>query len=399
LKRLLLVLYFSFSILHSSFAQDSCQLRITLLTCSPGEELYSTFGHTALRVQERTTGIDAVYNYGTFEFSPDFYSKFIRGKLLYSLSVEKFRDFLYTYQIESRSIAEQELQLSCEEKEKLYNALQINALEQNRHYRYDFLFDNCTTRARDIVAKNTSSPVIFKNILPAEIPTFRNLIHSYLNAGNEHWSKLGIDLLLGAKLDKKLTNQQAMFLPDYLLKGFDSAVINNQPLVAPPQPVLQMPALFAKSSFFTPIVIFTLLLAVVIVLSFGSSNWAVKVLSVFDFLFFFVLGLTGLVLLFMWFGTDHVVCRNNYNLLWALPTHAVMAFLVHKKAGWINRYFTIVFWLTVLLVVSWLFLPQQMNTSLVPIILLITYRSWSLSKRNFYGTKRNYPQRQKTVLP
>jgi hypothetical protein len=204
---------------------------------------------------------------------------------------------------------------------------------------------------------------------------------------------------LGAKLDKKLTNQQAMFLPDYLLKGFDSAVINNQPLVAPPQPVLQMPALFAKSSFFTPIVIFTLLLAVVIVLSFGSSNWAVKVLSVFDFLFFFVLGLTGLVLLFMWFGTDHVVCRNNYNLLWALPTHAVMAFLVHKKAGWINRYFTIVFWLTVLLVVSWLFLPQQMNTSLVPIILLITYRSWSLSKRNFYGTKRNYPQRQKTVLP
>lgn len=398
MKRLLLVLYFSFSILHSSFAQEPCGLRITLLTCSPGEELYSTFGHTALRVQDRTTGIDAVYNYGTFEFSPDFYSKFIRGKLLYSLSVENFRDFLYTYQIESRSIVEQELQLSCEEKEKLYKALQVNALEQNRHYRYDFLFDNCTTRARDIVAKNTSSPVVFKNILPEEVPTFRNLIHSYLNAGNSYWSKLGIDILLGAKLDKKITNEEAMFLPDYLLKGFDSAIINGRPLVTPPQQVLQMPALFIKGSLFTPAVVFSLLLIAIVALSFLKSNWASKTLSIFDFLLFFILGMAGLLLLFMWFGTDHIVCRNNYNLLWALPTHVVMAFFVDKKAGWVNCYFTIAFWLTVLLAVAWLFLPQQMNTSLLPIILLIIYRSWSVSKRNFYGTKRNYSQRQKTVL-
>lgn len=398
LKKVLFLIYFSLFTFHFSFSQDSCSLRITLLTCSPGEELYSTFGHTALRVQDRTTGIDAVYNYGTFEFAPDFYSKFIRGKLLYSLSVEHFREFLYTYQIESRSIVEQELQLSCAEKQKLYEALQVNALEQNRHYRYDFLFDNCTTRARDIVARNTDSPVVFKNILPAEIPTFRNLIHSYLNAGNSYWSKLGIDLLLGVKLDRKVTNEQAMFLPDYLLKGFDSALVNNRPLVTPPQPVLQMPALFTQSSFFTPFIVFSILLLAVIALSFVKANWAFKALGTFDFLFFFILGLAGWLLLFMWFGTDHVVCRNNYNLLWALPTHAAMAFFVHKNASWVKRYFTVVFWLTVLLAVAWFFLPQQMNTALVPIILLIIHRSWSLSKRNFYGTKRNYHQRQKTVL-
>lgn len=399
LKKVLFLLYFSFFTFHFSFSQDSCSLRITLLTCAPGEELYSTFGHTALRVQDSSTGIDAVYNYGTFEFSPDFYSKFIRGKLLYSLSVEDFRDFLYTYQIESRSIVEQELRLSCAEKERLYKALQVNALEQNRYYRYDFLFDNCTTRARDMVAQNTDSPVVFKNILPAQPPTFRNLIHSYLNAGNAYWSKLGIDMLLGVKLDAQVTNEQAMFLPDYLLKGLDSALVTNQPLVTPPQPVLQMPALFAKGSFFTPLVLFSLLFVAVAILSLTRSKRIRKALKIFDRLFFSLLGLAGLLLLFMWFGTDHVVCQNNYNLLWALPTHIVLPFLLYKNAEGLRRYFIIVFWLSVLLLLTWFFLPQQMNAALVPIILLIIHRSWLLSKKSVYGTKRNYPSRQKTVLP
>jgi len=351
--------------------------------------LYSTFGHTALRVQDSTTGIDAVYNYGTFEFGPDFYSKFIRGKLLYSLSVETFSDFLYTYQVESRSIVEQELQLSCDEKQKLYTALQINALEENRRYHYDFLFDNCTTRARDIVARNTNAPVIFKNILPKERPTFRDLIHSYLNKGNEYWSKLGIDILLGVKLDKKVSNQQSMFLPDWLLKGFDSAIVNSHPLVTPPQPVLKMPSPLSEASLFTPGVIFSILLISIVALSFIKSNWARTTLGIFDFLFFFILGLAGLLLLFMWFGTDHTVCRDNFNLLWALPTHIIIAFFVHKNSGWIKTYFTVVLWISVGLVLAWFFLPQQLNNALIPIVLLIIYRSWALSKQKAYAGKRN----------
>lgn len=397
MKKFCCFLLLSLCILHAA-AQDSCGLRITLLTCSPGEELYSTFGHTAVRVQEKATGLDAVYNYGTFEFTPDFYSKFIRGKLLYSLSVENFQDFLYTYQLESRSIVEQDLQLSCTEKEKLYKALQLNALEQNRYYRYDFLFDNCTTRARDIVAKNANGPVVFKTILPQETPTFRHLIHNYLDAGKSYWSKLGIDMLLGAKLDKHVTNEQAMFLPDYLLKGFDSATVNGHPLATPPQQVLKMPALFAKGSLFTPAVVFSLLLASVVALSFTKSKRALKALHIFDLFFFFTLGAAGLLLLFMWFGTDHIVCRNNYNLFWALPTHVVLAFFIHKNETWSRTYFKIVFWLSVLLLLAWFVLPQQLNPSLVPIILLIIHRCWFLSKKGIYGTKRNYASRQKTVL-
>lgn len=380
MKKLLLFLFFSLNIAFNLFAQDSCKLRMSLLTCAPGEELYSTFGHTALRVQDPVGGTDIVFNYGTFEFGPDFYTKFIRGKLLYFLSVEAFSDFLYEYRLESRSIEEQVLQLSCDEKQKLYAALRTNALEENKYYRYDFLFDNCTTRAGAIVVKNATAPVTFKTILPKEIPTFRNLIHSYLNAGHEYWSKLGIDILLGVKLDRKVSNREAMFLPDYLMKGFDSAVVNNHPLVARPQTILQMPSPLSENSFFTPAIVFSLLLVIIAALSFVRAKWGNVTVSVFDFLFFFILGLAGILLLFMWFGTDHKVCRDNFNLLWALPTNLVMAFFVHSKKQWAKRYFQISFWLTIVLALTWFFLPQQMNNALLPVLLLIIFRSWQLSK-------------------
>jgi hypothetical protein len=380
LKKLLLLLSFNFCILHFALAQDSCNLRISLLTCAPGEELYSTFGHTAVRVQDVAKGTDYVFNYGTFEFGPDFYTKFIRGKLLYFLSVEDFNDFFFEYKLQSRSIQEQVLQLSCDENQKLYVALQSNAQEQNRYYRYDFLFDNCTTRAGDIVAKNTNSPVVFKDILPKNTPSFRNLIHEYLNAGHEYWSKLGIDILLGAKLDRKVSNREAMFLPDYLLKGFDSATVNNHPLVTPPQTILPMPSPLKDKSFLTPAVVFSLLLVIILAISFIKSNWAIATISIFDFLFFFILGLAGILLLFMWLGTDHKVCQNNYNLFWALPTNVVMAFFVHSKRIWVKKYFRIILWLTVVLVLTWFFLPQQMNNALIPIVVLIIYRGLHLSK-------------------
>ena len=133
LKKRLLFLLMLFTWL-SPRAQDlSCGYRITLLTCAPGNELYSIFGHTAIRVQDSLSGADQVFNYGTFEFSPDFYVQFIRGKLLYALSVEDYNDFLYAYKMESRSVVEQEIQFTCEQKKKLFTALLINAREENRY--------------------------------------------------------------------------------------------------------------------------------------------------------------------------------------------------------------------------------------------------------------------------
>jgi hypothetical protein len=369
---------------------DSCGLQISLLTCSPGEELYSTFGHTAIRVKDSTRGMDYVFNYGTFEFSPQFYTEFIQGKLLYYLSVDEFANFMYQYQMESRSVVEQPLQLSCAEEQQLFSALQWNAQEENRKYLYDFLFDNCTTRARDIIAKNTKTPVQFPNILPATPPTFRDLIHTYLDLGGQYWSKLGIDILLGAKLDRRVSNLEAMFLPEHLMQGMAGARVQQQSLAPVTSPVLTMPSPLNTGSWFRPAVVFSLLLALAIGLQLKQRKGYTRGLKIFDTVLFLALGLAGILLLFMWFGTDHKVTANNYNLLWALPTHVVVAFLLYRKKGWVISYFRVVFWLTAALLVLWAFLPQEMNNALLPLIMLIFFRSWFLSKPPQRGAKSNH---------
>ena len=386
-KRLLFPALLCFLTVFSFAQTDSCGLRISLLTCAPGSELYSIFGHTAIRVQDEAAGTDLVFNYGTFEFSPDFNIKFIRGKLLYSLSVEPYNEFMYTYRYESRSVQEQLLQLDCSEKTGLYNALQVNAREENRYYKYDFLYDNCTSRAGDIIVAHTKNPVVFSPIFQESIPSFRDQIHHYLDLGHQDWSKLGIDILLGVKLDKIPTNRQSMFLPDHLLRGIENARLRGAPLAAAPQTILQMPSPLGDASFFTPFRVFLLILLVIAGLSFTRKKWAKVTLQVFDFLFFFILGLAGWLLLFMWFGTDHSACSNNFNLLWALPTHLIAAFFVHTSRNWKLRYFRIICWGSIVLMLAWFFLPQQLNPALVPLVLLIIFRSWSLSKTQSHATK------------
>ena len=349
--------------------------------------MYSTFGHTAIRVTG--PGLDEVYNYGTFEFAPDFYSKFIRGKLLYALSVEQYADFIDQYRFESRSVVEQELRASCAAKDSLYHALRINALEENRYYRYDFLFDNCTTRAKDMFARHSGDSVTFQNILPGERLTFRHLIHHYLHAGSQYWSKFGIDLLLGSPLDRQVTNDEAMFLPENLLKGLEGARMNGQLLVSPVQPILTLPSPLDTRSIFTPLLCISLLLVIVLAISFSGRRWASRVLAVFDRSFFVLLGLTGILLLFMWMGTDHAVCRYNYNLLWAFPLHLVAAFFVRSRRTWVATYFRATAIIAAAILIGWLILPQQFNTAVIPLLLLIIFRSWKISKRNDDAGKKD----------
>ncbi len=287
-----------------------------------------------------------------------------------------FASFQEQYQYESRSIQEQVLQLSCAEKEQLYLALQTNAKEENKYYRYDFLFDNCSTRLRDIVAKNASKPVVFNKILQKDIPTFRNLLYTYLDNGAQHWSKFGIDLLLGSRLDRKVSNEEAMFLPDYLLEGFDKATVNGKPLVSALQTILNMPSPLKGSSFFQPAVVFSLLLLSFIILSFVPNKSVQKFVEVFDFVFFLILGLAGCLLVFMWVGTDHALCRDNYNLLWALPTHTLAAFFLRKKGKWMQYYLLATIITGAFLLIGWIFLPQQLNLAFFPLILLVLLRSW-----------------------
>ena len=148
------------------FAQDTSHIRISLLTCSPGEELYSAWGHTAIRVTDSVTGTDIVFNYGTFDDTdPLFLANFTKGLMVYALSAYPFSDFVKEYQFYGRGVIEQTLSLNCADKIRLYNALQENNRAENRFYNYYFHTDNCTSRARDMIVKNTGSPIVFKSII------------------------------------------------------------------------------------------------------------------------------------------------------------------------------------------------------------------------------------------
>lgn len=364
----------------TSYSQnDSCHLKISLLTCSPGEELYSVFGHSALRVIDQTAKTDIIFNYGTFDFDdPDFYIKFVKGKLLYYVSVENFSDFQYSYNLENRSIIEQELKLPCAEKEKLFEAFRINSLEQNKYYPYHFFFDNCSTRLRDIVAKNTEDSVSFKLFIENPPPSFRDMIHVYLEKGGHYWSEFGIDLLLASRIDRKVINEEAMFLPDYLLKGFDSAVIRQSPLVKSKKLILPLAHKVGaeeKTSLFTPLAVTTMLLLIGIIFSFIRAKWAQNFLDIFDIGYFLILGFIGCFILFMWFGTSHDLCADNYNLLWAIPSHLFIAFFILKKKPFIRKYFAFSAIICLVVTVAWSFIPQGMNSAFLPLVLLSGIRS------------------------
>ena len=374
--------FFSYAQIDSA-PKSGCPLRISLLTCTPGTELYSTFGHSALRVVDNNDSTDIIFNYGTFDFNdPDFYKKFTLGKLLYILSIEEFPDFVQQYQYEGRGITEQELNLGCAEKEKLLSALFENAKEENKFYKYDFVYDNCTTRLRDMVARISKDSLITKNIRPGNKTTFRNLIHEYLDRNKQYWSKLGIDILLGQPIDKKITNAEAMFLPDYLLKAFDSTTAGGGIFVLSKKTILDQTVQKEKSNFLTPLFIFSLLFVIVVMLSFINNPTVKLILRFFDVCVFFICGVIGLLILFMWLGTEHQACRNNFNLLWALPTHLPAAFLLFNKNNRFKKYFRFCCWIYLLLIPLWFFLPQQLNVALLPIIGILTIRSYFLSKKN-----------------
>ena len=355
---------------------DSCNLKVSLLTCGPGEDLYSIFGHSALRVKDESKNIDVIFNYGTFDFEdPDFYVKFVRGKLLYFVSAERFGDFIRSYSYENRWVAEQVLTLTCSEKTKLFEALRVNAQEENKYYLYEFLFDNCSTRLIDMVRSSADDSVHVKRIIPSDAPTFRNMLHDYLNRSEKYWSKFGIDLLLGSRIDRKVKNEEAMFLPDYLMKGFDSSLIRGSTLVGSKKTILEADERTANGFSISPLIVTCLLLVGGVLLTTFRNARTIKALLFFDRFLFFVLGVMGCLMMFMWYGTDHELCRNNYNLYWAIPTHLIAAFLVGSNKPIVRKYFTLTAIVTGVFVLSWLFLPQGMNNAFFPLVLLAAIRS------------------------
>lgn len=340
LKRILFFL-FAFCLYTPVFAQDTMSavapptdgnshLRISLLTCGPGhEEIYEVFGHTAVRVVDSVRHTDVAYNYGTFAYGPDFELQFMRGKLLYYVTIDNFGDFMQEYVENKRSVEEQVLLLSNKQKEEISSFLQWNAEPEHRYYKYDFFFDNCATRIRDIFPRVLGSGFVFGQTIPKDSRiTFRDIINRYFY--RDHWTRVGVNILLGSKIDPVMTNSDIMFLPDYLRDGVGGGTVNGTKIATAPVLILPgagNPPTGLNQPFF---MMCDVAILTIIGLSVKRVRWLGRVMS---FLLLFVTGLLGCLILVMWLGTDHQGCSNNFNILWCLPTNIIIAFFNPKGKG------------------------------------------------------------------
>ena len=210
-------------------------LQISLLTCGPGKEVYSLYGHTAIRFHDVRNQQDLVINYGMFSFAQkNFILRFIFGLTDYEMGIIPFDSFMEEYKREHRWVIEQVLNLSPADKRSIAMAIDANYLPENRVYRYNYFYDNCTTRARDLLANNIQGTVVYKST-PNTQTTFRSEIHQWNR--QQLWARFGNDLLLGIGADQNLTPEAQQFLPDSLRKDFQTAIIRYQngkerPLVA-----------------------------------------------------------------------------------------------------------------------------------------------------------------------
>jgi hypothetical protein len=339
--------------------------RISLLTGSAGRDLYSIFGHSAVHIYDPLNRMDRCYNYGTFDLDqPNFYVKFMRGKLLYFLNPEPYKALVYGYSIEQRNLEEQVLNLNDSLKQRLFVLLQDNLKKENRYYLYDFFYDNCSTRIRDILKTLFDGKLEYNyDGLPIGM-TMRELLHSKL--GTIPWTRFGMDLLLGQPTDKVAEPDDFMFLPDYLHDVIGKTNMpDGRPLVSREwiTPDVPYPPPNDKPPFWmTPMAILwglAILLGTVYVLFERFRRWIENVLAV-------ILGFSGTLMLFMWFGTDHVTTKDNWNVLWALPTHLILGFTMLRRYHWIFAG-----GVAFLVFLGQFLIPQDMPNEVIPIMLLV----------------------------
>jgi hypothetical protein len=378
--RLVVILMLLWGAQRATAISLSDSARVSLLTCSPGQELYSCFGHSAIRVTDYRQGFDFVFNYGTFDFEqPNFYPNFVRGHMIYMLGVDRFGDFRQQYIDERRSIYEQEVNLNAEDKEKVFDFLVNNSLEENRNYRYDFLFDNCSTRIRDVFQKNTTG-IKFDYSSFTEKKSFRDLINDY--SENAPWSQFGMNLLIGLPVDRQATPAQMCFLPDYLSRAFDHATIDGKPLCTKPELILntQSPEIVPTLiDHLTPNLVFSLLFVLILLIGLMEIRQRRHFYWI-DVPLFFTVGVLGTLFFVIGNFTEHTTTKWDLNIMWALPTHLIMAWVLPfaRDRKWVLNYFLFSAIVATIMVVGYKFIPQKFLLANILIGATMAVRSYSI---------------------
>lgn len=355
---------------------DSIALRISILTCAQGDQIYSAFGHSAIRVRCPERGFDRVYNYGTFDYTqPLFALKFARGYLDYALTVYNFRLFSYEYLRGKRQVSEQDLNLSPQQAQAMFAYLEWNALEENRYYRYNFLYDNCATKIRDILKKACGPDIQFPE--SNYDFTLRQSINSKIS--NMPWLRMGVSLLMGLPVDKKATSETAMFMPDYVSETLSHTTLQlnggSVPLVGQTRVVIDYPPVETADwlTYVSPSLILWLILAAWAPITYLEikkkrySAWA-------DATMMCLTGFLGIVVAMAWFMSEHTVCAYNLNILWLWPVHIVAAWKTKSTAKFWTTYYKAAAITCGIFAIAGPLMPQQYDVAFYPMLLIMTMR-------------------------
>ncbi|MEP5610670.1 MAG: DUF4105 domain-containing protein [Cyclobacteriaceae bacterium] len=353
---------------------------ITIVTLGPYQgEVWSAFGHTGIRVYDPPNKINWFYNYGLYDFEQEnFFVNFAKGLLKYRVGVGNYDNVVRYYGSQNRSIREQYLNLNQEEKQQFFDFLQNNIKPENAEYTYNYVYDNCATKIRDIAETLYPNRIVFDISYVEEGKTIRDLMDDYLDL--QPWGEFGINLGLGQQIDQEAPGYDYMFLPDYIFNAFANATLKTDsvdvPLVSRTEVVFTPINDLSENTILTPLNVFIVLFFVVGFVTNRNfktgkrSNWI-------DVLLFSFVGFIGLWVVFLWFGTEHL-SKGNLNILWAIPLHLPIAFFINRAK--FRKFMKIYFkatatWYCILLVI-WVFLPQPLGMPLVPLVLAMVLRAF-----------------------
>jgi len=347
--------------------------QISVLTIGPGNNLNDAFGHSGIRL--KTSYSDIVYDFGRYNFEdPNFYLNFARGKLNYLQGKANYNNLVNFYKQQNRSIKEQTLNLSAEEKQSVYTFLETNYAKNQGAYLYDFFYDNCATKIRDVIENATNGNIDYQLPDNYEDKTFRTLIQNELHPNT--WGSLGIDIALGAIIDRTATPREHMFLPKNIHAFYSEATTNNRQLVSNSKTIINSDTKFKNGTFLlSPIFVLSLIAILIIYITFNDHKKQRRTKGL-DAFIQLILGVIGILLTLLWFGTDHTATGYNYNLLWAFPLSLVMVIQAYKAKPkkWFIGYIKFCVLMLCLLTVHWISGVQQFAPTLIPLLIALFVR-------------------------
>ena len=354
-------------------SQSTDSIRFSLLTCAPGTEIYSLFGHTAIRYENYTRRIDVVFNYGMFSFNtPNFIFRFVAGETDYQLGITPYSYFEAEYAMRGSSVYQQVLNLTQSEKERLLMILENNYLPENRIYRYNYFYDNCTTRARDKIEECIEGKVVYPDSLSGK--SYRGIVHEF-TAGSP-WDEFGIDLCLGAEADKEINKRQQMFSPFYMKYYASNAYIvdaggTRRPLILDETKIVDVEPEEVQPGFIlSPLMCGALFLALCVVMAWGQWKTQ-RIWWGWDIVLYGLQGLAGCIIAFLFFFSVHPTVGSNWLLILFNPIPLLyLPFMVYKAVKRKKDYYHVGNMVYLTLFITILpFCGQEFNLTVLPLAL------------------------------